>query len=65
MYSDVYNGTIYAVRGCNDGNQLPNNLITDYTSTYNLGRIFLNLKKYRSEFWNSLNRVWEMANDGA
>ena len=50
MYSDIYNGTIYAVRGCNDGNQLPNNLITDYTSTYNLGRIFLNLKKYRSEF---------------
>ena len=64
MYSDVYNGTIYAVRGCNDGNQVTN-LIEDFSSTYNLGRIFLNLKKYRSESWNSLNRVWEMAYDGA
>ena len=44
MYIQIDNGTTYAVRGCNDGNQVPNNL-EDF-STYNLGRIFFNLKKY-------------------
>ena len=49
MYIQIDNGTTWAVRGCNDGNQVPNNLEDFFT--YNLGnRIFLNLKKYRSEF---------------
>ena len=45
MYIEINNGRMEAVRGCTNGNQLPNNL-EDF-STYNLGRIFFNLKKYR------------------
>ena len=48
MYMDVSNGDLYTERGCNDGNQLTNNL-EDFT-TYNLGRIFKNLKKFFSDF---------------
>ena len=43
MYKDT-NGEIYALRGCNDGNQLPKDLKT--SSTYNLGRILKNLKSF-------------------
>ena len=45
MYIEINTGRREAVRGCKNGNQLPNNL-EDF-STYNLGRIFFNLKKYR------------------
>ena len=38
MYIEINNGRMEAVRGCTNGNQLPNNL-EDF-STYNLGRIF-------------------------
>ena len=48
MYMDVSNGDLYIERGCNDGNQLTNNL-EDFT-TYNLGRIVKNLKKFFSDF---------------
>ena len=53
MYKDVKNGDLYTERGCNDGNQLTNNL--EDSSIYNLGRILINLKKFQSEFWNSIN----------
>ena len=52
MYKDS-NGETYAVRGCNDGNQLPKDL--QITSTYNLGRIHKNLKKFWSEFLKSID----------
>ena len=45
---DVNNGDLYTERGCNDENQLTNNL-EDFT-TYNLGRIFKNLKNFCSDF---------------
>ena len=52
MYKDT-NEVIYALRGCNDGNQQPKDLIK--SSTYNLGRILKNLKKFWSEFLKSIN----------
>ena len=52
MYKDT-DGVTYAVRGCNDGNQLPKDLLN--SPTYNLGRILKNLKKFWSEFLKSIN----------
>ena len=46
MYIQIDNGTTYAVRGCNDGNQLMNNL--EDSSIYNLGSLLKYLKKFRS-----------------
>ena len=43
MYKDT-DGETYAVRGCNDGNKLPKDLLN--SPTYNLGRILKNLKKF-------------------
>ena len=47
MYKDT-DGEIYAVRGCNDGNQLPKDL--KKSPIYNLGRILKLFKKLLIRF---------------
>ena len=46
MYKNISNGDLYTERGCNDGNQLTNNL--EDSSIYNLGSLLKYLKKFRS-----------------
>ena len=54
MYKDT-DGEIYAVRGCNDGNQLPKDLKD--SSTYNLGKF---LKILKSSDQNSDSLLFRM-----
>ena len=51
MYKDT-DGEIYAVRGCNDGNQLPKDL--KKSPIYNLGRILKLFKKTSDQISYSL-----------
>ena len=44
IYKDVNNGELYTMKGCNVGNQLPKDLKD--SSTYNLGKILKNIKKF-------------------
>ena len=52
MYKNT-NGELYALRNCNDGNQLPKDLKN--SSIYNLGKILKNLKNFLSELLKSIN----------